>query len=568
MKRDPGLPNLYPYKETVMRREQELHEKAHVSPFQLFPSMILQVTYPGLLLLLQREKERQRVARQKLMDKQRNKSSSGLQAMQEEAARRAEEYESNEKDEAALAAEGTGNGEQVEQSRRAYYKEFRKVVDAADVILEVLDARDPIGCRCSRIEREIMAAGSGKRLVLVLNKVDLVPREVVEGWLKYLRNDYPTIAFKASTQQQSGNLQQSKGEAFGGKQSAPSACFGAQTLLSLLGNFCRNLDIRTAIRVGVVGYPNVGKSSLINSLKRGRVCGVGSTPGFTKVCQEIVLDKHVKLIDSPGIVFSDQKKGSRSDLILRNCVNLDSLADPLPAVEAILARCNAEEIMERYIVPAFTSPTEFLVHFARRLGKLKKGGYPDAAAAAKVILNDWNSGKISYYTVPPETHKMATHVSASLVSEWGTEFDIDSVIKAEEETLIESLVTQDDHRAFAVKKSNVGEMMNEDELDEENEDECVEANEEDAMQSHDDDDDSVDINAPQKLFVTSIRPKKVKGATKGDKIIDGGAALQTNLGNRKAVKAFKKQQRREESKGDSYDFGVLGADSDSGEESL
>jgi GTP-binding protein EngB required for normal cell division len=48
------------------------------------------------------------------------------------------------------------------------------------------------------------------------------------------------------------------------------------------------------------GYPNVGKSSLINSLKRSRACGVGATPGFTRSLQEIVLDKHVKLIDSPG----------------------------------------------------------------------------------------------------------------------------------------------------------------------------------------------------------------------------------------------------------------------------
>ena len=89
-----------------------------------------------------------------------------------------------------------------EGSRRAYYREFKKVVEASDVILEVLDARDPMGCRNVALEEQILTTGRPKRLVLVLNKIDLVPREVVEGWLKYLRNFYPTIAFKANTQVQ------------------------------------------------------------------------------------------------------------------------------------------------------------------------------------------------------------------------------------------------------------------------------------------------------------------------------------------------------------------------------
>lgn len=61
-----------------------------------------------------------------------------------------------------------------------------------------------------------------------------------------------------------------------------SKALGADVLMQLLKNYCRNKDIKTAISVGVVGLPNVGKSSLINSLKRSKACGVGATPGFTK----------------------------------------------------------------------------------------------------------------------------------------------------------------------------------------------------------------------------------------------------------------------------------------------
>jgi hypothetical protein len=172
-----------------------------------------------------------------------------------------------------------------------------------------------------------------------------VPREVVAQWLTYLRNEFPVIAFKSSTQNQATHLKQHHAKAVGGHSSGAGACFGAPTMLALLGNYCRNLNIRTAIRVGVVGYPNVGKSSLINSLKRARVCGVGATPGFTKQCQEISLDKHVKLIDSPGIVFDG------SGDVLRNCVKIETLADPITPVESILARCDPAQIMERYMVP-------------------------------------------------------------------------------------------------------------------------------------------------------------------------------------------------------------------------
>src|SRR2546426_491379 len=72
-----------------------------------------------------------------------------------------------------------------------------------------------------------------------------------------------------------------------------------ETFHNIITSF-RNLKLKTAVTVGIIGYPNVGKSSLINSLKRSKAVGVGATPGFTKVVQEIQLDKNVKLLDCPG----------------------------------------------------------------------------------------------------------------------------------------------------------------------------------------------------------------------------------------------------------------------------
>lgn len=93
-----------------------------------------------------------------------------------------------------------------EQSLKSFYKEFKKVIEAADVLIEVLDARDPMGSRCPQVEDMIINSGKNKKLVLLLNKIDLVPKENLQAWLKYLRGSYPTVAFKASTQNQNERL--------------------------------------------------------------------------------------------------------------------------------------------------------------------------------------------------------------------------------------------------------------------------------------------------------------------------------------------------------------------------
>uniref|UniRef100_A0A914C9Z6 Guanine nucleotide-binding protein-like 3 homolog n=1 Tax=Acrobeloides nanus TaxID=290746 RepID=A0A914C9Z6_9BILA len=317
------------------------------------------------------------------------------------------------------------NANSSDRSVKSFASEVRKTIETADIVIEVLDARDPLGCRNRSIEKSILE--SGKRLVLLLNKIDLVPKENIKEWLKYLRSELPTIAFKASTQEQSNKLGRFS---YSNLNSQSSKCIGADLVMKLLSNYCRNKDIKTSIRVGIIGYPNVGKSSVINSLKRRRACNTGAMPGVTRQTQEVELDKHIRLIDSPGVVFATKTQFDPVEVALKNAVRIESLADPVSPVIAILRRCSVKTLMIHFNIPEFHDCDQFLSLVARKLGRLKKGGRPDLNAAAKYVLNEWNGGKLRYYTEPPEKENKNEDValcSTELLTTFSKEFDLDAL---------------------------------------------------------------------------------------------------------------------------------------------
>jgi len=300
-------------------------------------------------------------------------------------------------------------------SRKAYIKVLDQVIENSDVILEVLDARDPLSCRNKELENKIKSGKYSKKIILVLNKIDLIPVQNAIDWQKYLSNEFPCVLFKSNTQSQSSNLSQSNlfdknlkeqkeyiSEILKGNKS-----IGGEELLNILKNYSRiDEGTKSNIVVGVIGIPNVGKSSLINSLTRGKNVGVSNTPGFTKGLQEVILDNNLRLLDCPGVVMSNDENN-----ILHNVIRTEDIKEPLEVVGKILKKMTMDYFLKTYnldisILKGSELTLEKVVYLVgEKLKKYKKGGIVDLDKSARIIINDWNLGKLKYYSVPPGIDK-------------------------------------------------------------------------------------------------------------------------------------------------------------------
>mmetsp|Transcript_11449 Transcript_11449/g.16795 ORF Transcript_11449/g.16795 Transcript_11449/m.16795 type:complete len:606 (-) Transcript_11449:48-1865(-) len=269
------------------------------------------------------------------------------------------------------------------QSKRIW-GEFFKVIDCSDVILHVIDARNVPGTRCTMIERHIAKHASHKHLLFVVNKVDLVPNWVAKRWIGELAKVRPTIAFHASM----------------------THAFGKGALISLLRQFGKLHEDKKQISVGVVGYPNVGKSSVINTLISKKGCKVAPIPGETKIWQYITLFKRISLIDCPGVVV-DTAGDTETDSVLKGVVRSERLENPEEFVDAILEKVKREHIAAHYQLPkdgdnTWKDRNELIEMIARRSGRLLKGGEPCRRSASIMLINDFQRGRLPHYVAPPE----------------------------------------------------------------------------------------------------------------------------------------------------------------------
>lgn len=205
-----------------------------------------------------------------------------------------------------------------------------------------------------------------------------ITNELQASWVRYLSKDYPTLAFHASI----------------------TNSFGKGSLIQLLRQFSSLHSDRKQISVGFIGYPNTGKSSIINTLRKKKVCTVAPIPGETKIWQYITLMKRIYLIDCPGVV-PPSNTDTPQDILLRGVVRVENVENPEQYIPAVLTKTKPQHIERTYQLKGYKDHIEFLELLARKGGRLLHGGEPDVDGVAKMVLNDFLRGKIPWFTPPP-----------------------------------------------------------------------------------------------------------------------------------------------------------------------
>ncbi|KAI9448350.1 hypothetical protein H4582DRAFT_1803181 [Lactarius indigo] len=294
------------------------------------------------------------------------------------------------------------------------------VLDKADVVVEILDARDPLAHRSRALEAQV-SLKEGRRLLLVLNKIDGCPRESTAAWVAHLRAEHPTLPFRAASSfiPSTVKYDSTKGK---GKEKEPSDdAWGLDAVCTLLGRWAHEKAGDGSLYVAVVGLTNSGKSAFVNSLARRTTLDVYApsssthkSPTTTPHALEVTLEldgKPVVFIDTPGLAWQpsedaspeDRAQHRAQDVLLRNKGRVDHLKDPIPAVSYIISRAETEDLMVHYCLPAFAKGDvdAFLMGVARANALVKKGGNPDLVGAARLVLRDWSTGKLPRYAVPP-----------------------------------------------------------------------------------------------------------------------------------------------------------------------
>jgi len=364
-----------------------------------------------------------------------------IESLRMQASQRSEEFASMMANQGVpddvVEDEFQGNAElEAENTRKQFYTMVRKVIASAEVVIEVLDARDPEACRSHELEKEV--AKAGKRLVLLLNKIDLVPKPVVEAWTKHFKRSFAVLTFKASHggARRIIHAQTSAANAPDGLLQSTHAVVGADELMQLLKNYARvkGTKNKAHVTVGIVGYPNTGKSSIINSMKRHCAVETGGRAGVTKQIAEIVLDGKVTLLDSPGIIF----EGASDDpsVVLRNVVRVEHVSDPIRVVEALVKKAPRDSLLRFYGMDRdFPSVDAFLIKIAQVRGKLKRGSGLDLESAARSVISDWTTGKFRYYALPPAESDAAAESAAvetvSVVNTLSQALDIDALLNGQ-----------------------------------------------------------------------------------------------------------------------------------------
>eukprot|EP01124_Arcella_intermedia_P010270 TRINITY_DN1679_c0_g1_i1.p1 TRINITY_DN1679_c0_g1~~TRINITY_DN1679_c0_g1_i1.p1 ORF type:complete len:637 (+),score=215.20 TRINITY_DN1679_c0_g1_i1:52-1962(+) len=290
------------------------------------------------------------------------------------------------------------------------WRQLWRVVERSYLVVQIVDARNPLLFRCVDLENWVVSLG--KRKLLLVNKADFLTDAQREVWAEFFEREGIEYVFFSARYSSEVDPEEYKKSRKDGK----AKIFTRDELLQLFLEECKKEvdteDPTFRHTVGMVGYPNVGKSSTINVILEEKKVSVSKTPGKTKHFQTLhIPDLPITLCDCPGLVFPSLMS-TRAEMICNGLIRIAELREVASPISYI---CKAipREVLERFyglMLPhpkdhedPHRAPTavELLDAYGYVRGLMTRHGTPDQSRCGKLILDDFVTGKLIYSNPPP-----------------------------------------------------------------------------------------------------------------------------------------------------------------------
>uniref|UniRef100_H2YG07 Large subunit GTPase 1 homolog n=1 Tax=Ciona savignyi TaxID=51511 RepID=H2YG07_CIOSA len=286
-----------------------------------------------------------------------------------------------------------------------FWRQLWRVIERSDVFVQIVDARDPLLFRCIDMETYVKEVDPSKQNVLLVNKADLLSSQQRSAWRSYFEKAGVSVVFWSAV------LENEKlDDTYDCAQLEALDVEDLYDREKLIAFFKSLVDKPNKV-VGMVGYPNVGKSSTVNTLMGVKKTAVSATPGRTKHFQTLHIDNELCLCDCPGLVFPSFVS-NKAEMVLSGILPIDQMRDHVAPVNLLGRRIPRKVVEVTYGVniqkpkegeDPNRSPTasEILSAHALSRGFMTTHGQPDDSRSARVILKDYVNGKLLCSVAPP-----------------------------------------------------------------------------------------------------------------------------------------------------------------------
>lgn len=337
-----------------------------------------------------------------------------------------------------------------------FWRQLWRVVERSDVVVQILDARNPLMFRCEDLEKYVKEAKSSKVNAFLLNKADFLTRKQRKVWAKYFDSINIRVAFFSAvlafenhvpeeseseseqeeeeeviTEENDSEYETEEEEEIIGSESEDNSTeiknspklLGRDELISFFKSLPENTlysKCPGVVTVGLVGYPNVGKSSTINAIVQQKMTSVSATPGKTKHFQTLFVDEKLMFCDCPGLVMPSFVS-SKAEMIINGILPIDQMRDHVPPINLVISLMPRHVLQAQYgiMIPKpmegedpdrVPTAEELLNAYGYSRGFMTQNGQPDNPRSSRYILKDFVNGKLLYCHAPPGVSQEKFHM--------------------------------------------------------------------------------------------------------------------------------------------------------------